>query len=67
MSNIYPNIDYYRVAYWVSHDSQNTVRLTDEEQADLPDDQLLKAGERLAKEIDLVMDGGQIILGHWSR
>lgn len=67
MSKIYPASGHYRAAYWISHDSQNTVLLTDEGQADLPDDELIEAGEMLAKEINLVMDGGQIILGHWSR
>lgn len=43
----------YRACYWVSEDGQGEIRLTAAEDADLPDDSLMRLAIREAKDIGL--------------
>jgi hypothetical protein len=56
----------YRAAYWTSADKQASVRLTCEEDAQLPDNELILVARRCASENSVDLNEGEIEIGDWT-
>jgi len=56
----------YRAAGWISADKQASVRLTTEDQAALPDAELLAAAKAEAESVGLELEGGEIVITTWT-
>lgn len=56
----------YRAAYWISEDKQSSVVLTTEDQAELPEAELLAAAQAEADSVGLEIGGGEIAIGDWA-
>lgn len=56
----------FRAAGWLSKDKQASVRLTTEDQSNLPDDELLDAAIKEAENVSLEIGDGEIIISSWS-
>ena len=61
-----PSANSYRAAGWFSKDKQASVRLTEEDQSKLTDEELLKAAMNEAENIGLDIADGEIIISSWS-